>query len=273
MRVCESGDKYFEEECARLGPQPWMLEAMKANPGYVFWGPGEDYMSMSEKRGWDQAKHVEGWQGFGPWGLDDLNECVNFYFEVERDSKECETCGGNGYHPRAQRVVNTFYAHQNEEGEHWNDKITQDEVQALVDAGRLYAFTHTCTPEKGWAPKDPPVVPTAAEVNAAERGPRRGLMGHDGINRCILINARLKRLGIPKNCPTCDAHGRVFIEDAAHLNLVLWILHPRKGCSRGVRVNRLAEEDLPKAYAWLREARDRNAARFSRIPNGEEKGE
>lgn len=268
MRSYTIGDKYDDAEWARIGGQPWMYKAMEANPGYVFWGPGEDYMS-TRGEGWDKANVLKGWEAFGPWSLDDLNECVHFYFEVERDSKDCEACGGNGYHPKAQRIVNTFYAHMNPKGEHWNDKITQDEVQALVDARRLYDFTHTCTPGEGWKPNDPPVVPTAAEVNEAQSGPRRGFMGHDAINRSILTAARLKRLGLPKDCPTCDAHGSVYTEPEAHLNLVVWMLHPRKGCSRGVRIERLTEEDLPKAYAWLREARDRNAERFSRIPSGE----
>jgi hypothetical protein len=44
---------------------------------------------------------------------------------------------------------------------------------------------------------------------------------------------------------------------------MIWMLHPRKGCSRGVEVLEITESELPMVYAWLREAADRNAKRFT----------
>lgn len=125
--------RYFDEdEGQRLNAQPWQLDLLKANPEYCGWGPHEDYM-CGERSGWDSRIIVPTWAEFGPWNLDDLNECVNFYFDVERDSKECPACGGNGYHPDAQRVVTTFYDHRCGPGEvAWRDKITEDEAAVLV---------------------------------------------------------------------------------------------------------------------------------------------
>lgn len=244
---------YDKDESTELNADDWQLDLLKLNPSYVGWRPHEDYM-CKKGQGWDSRVINATWGEFGPWKLDEYNECVNFYFSVIRASKECPECGGNGYHKDAQKVVNSFYAHMNERGEHWNDKITQDEVQALMDSGRLSDFTRG---------KPEGYVPTAAEVNAAQN--TCGFMGHDGINRWILTNARLERLGLPVLCDHCGGDGSVFVEPAAHVTLTLWMLHPRKGCSRGVEIERVDQADLPAIFEFLQEAAERNAQRFSAI--------
>jgi hypothetical protein len=244
--------RYFDEdEAKQLNAEPWQLELLKLNPGYTSWGPHEDYMIPSGG-GWSDSLIRTTWSEFGPFHLDELNECVNFYFSVNRASEECKRCGGNGYHPDAQAVVNSFYAHMNPSGEHWNDKITEDEVKALLDRGRLTDWTR-----QG-------ITPTAAEVNAAQ-APGMGF-GHDGINRGILAAARLKRLGLPERCDVCHGNGYTHTEAAAHVSLTLWMLHPRKGCSRGVEVTRVEQSELPEIFAWLNKAAQRNAERFSKLP-------
>lgn len=237
-------DKYDQEEIDRLKPKIWQLNLLKTNPSYTCWGPYEDYMG-NENAGWESPIFCANWQEFGPWKLDDLNECVNFYFEINRDSKECEVCGGNGYHAEAQEIVNGFYDFEGQ-GTRWVDKITEDEYQALVDAGR-----HN-------------IGNSAEETNDQNRPGVRGL-GHDAINRWILIEQRLKRLGLKQKCDQCNGYGNIFIEDESHVSLVLWILHPRKGCSRGVEIKRVEKEDLPEVKAFLLEATERNAKRFSNV--------
>ena len=306
--------RYFDEDEAKeLNAEPWQLALLQANPGYCSWGPNEDYMWVKGD-GWNSPQTFASWAKFGPWELDELNECANFYFEVTRASEDCKTCGGNGYHPHAQWVSESFYSHsspfkhktaQERMAEqvmaqfgsspreilghgaypsqavlsvhgadfeafceqmrvrgNWNNDITQDEVQALVDAGRLKDMTHTFDPVNRWQPKTPGYVPTAAEVNEMENG--RGF-GHDAINRSILIEARLKRFGMPKNCPTCDGNGYVHTEPSAHVSLVLWWLHPRKGCSRGLKISNIQQADLPKIRGYLASAAERNAQRFAGI--------
>ena len=255
-----------DDEAIRLNAEPWQLALLKANPTYCAWGPNEDYMT-TEGDGWNSRIIVSTWAEFGPLELDDLNECVNFYFACNRSSETCAMCGGNGYHPDAHIVSETFYAHQCEargfpSAGAWHDKITQDEVQALIDGGRLHDLTHDFVAGEGWKPKATAVLPTAAEVNAMQHG--RGF-GHDAINRMILIAARLKRLGLPKTCPACDGDGETFTEPAAHVSLVLWWLHPRKGCSRGIEVTRIQRDELPAVQAFLKSASDRNAERFAGI--------
>lgn len=260
-------------ELDRLNVEPWMADCLKINPEYVFWGPGEDYMS-TKGEGWSASQEVDGWSAFGPWKLDELNECVNFYFELERPSEKCEACDASGYNPETKIIADTFYdfgdysidfenwrvlgSIENARkpggatGRKWCNRITQDEVDALVAAGRL-----------GGKPV------SAAVVNAAnsEGAPRNFTSNydHDGINRMILIETRAKRLGVYGSCTTCDGHGFVFTAPRGHLNVVLWILHPRKGCSRGVRVRNLSAVDADAAKQWLREAAKRNVQRFGKL--------
>lgn len=266
-------------ELARLNVEPWMIEHLKLNPEYVHWGPGEDYMS-TRGESWSNSQEICGWSSFGPWALDDMNECVHFYFELERPSEKCAACDSSGYNVETKVIADTFYDHGDYSldftnwkivgsianarkpggatGRRWHDKITQDEVDALVGAGRLRKWT-----EDGWQS----VPRTAAEVNAAntEGAKHNHELDHDGINRGILIETRAKRLGVWGMCPSCEGHGTVFTVPCGHLNVVLWILHPRKGCSRGVRVQKLSKDDAAAARGWLSRAADRNAQRFKGV--------
>ncbi len=115
---------------------------------------------------------------------------------------ECPYCDRSGYNPETKRISESFY-----NGERWCDKITQDEVEALIQHDRLREFTHTYIPGIGWKPIDPPPVVTAEQINAWQRG--RGI-GHDGVNRHILIEARATRLGVWGLCPECDGSGSIF---------------------------------------------------------------
>lgn len=95
----------------------------------------------------------------------------------------------------------------------WCDKITQEEVEELVKHNRLMDWTHTCNavPGEGWKPKDPPYMPTAEEINAAQRAPGNFLRSHDGINRWILVEFRAKKYGVWGPCPHC-VEGRIWPE-------------------------------------------------------------
>lgn len=237
---------FDKDEAKRLNADPWQLALLELNPAYVSWGPHEDYMWTKDSKGWNSSQILATWKEFGPWHLDELNECANFYFSVNRASKECETCGGDGYHPDAHPIAESFYSYSSPSGIGWNDKITKDELDALHEAGRAKEFK---------------TVKACNEAN----GPGARSMGHDAINRWILIEARLKRLGLPKTCPTCEGHGHVFTANKANVSLTLWWLHPRKGCSRGVEVTTIEQDELPAVFAFLRKAAERNAERFARI--------
>jgi hypothetical protein len=252
-------DKYDLKDLARINAEPWMVDLLKLNPSYTGWGPHEDYM-WTKDGGWNAPILHESWTAFKGMTLDDLNECVNFYFEVARENKACEVCSQSGYNPATLQISEDFYDFEGT-GRRWRDKITEDEVDALIEAGRIGRRWDKTS--NAWVPMD--VRPTAAEINA-ENSPGAKGFGHDGINRYILIEARAKRLGVYGLCGTCHGAGYVYTEPAAHVNLVLWWLHPRKGCSRGIEVKNIQQSELPEVYAMLREAAERNAQRFAKIP-------
>lgn len=87
----------------------------------------------------------------------------------------------------------------------WSHHLEQDDVDALVAAGRLMDFTHDWSKENGWQPKDPAPQVSAADVNMWSL---QGL-GHDSINSWVVISDRCKRLGVSATCTACEGHGSV----------------------------------------------------------------
>lgn len=136
---------------------------------------------------------------------------------------ECAVCEGTGQSPEVRRLTDDWYGFERPE-ERWCYKLTQDEVQALVDAGRLMDFTRVPRNEKqradvekkiaaggnSWLPYDNGYVPTAEEVNEwAKTG-----FGHDSINRWICVETRLKRMGITETeCSVCQGCGVLWPDD------------------------------------------------------------
>lgn len=107
------------------------------------------------------------------------------------DEVECVPCEGSGYSPTARWLNSTFYGGSRYDHTGWGDKVTQAEVDLLVEKGRI-------RPQRG----EPT---TAEEVNARQvHGP---LVGHDAINRGIMVEWRCERLGVSDRCEHCQGHG------------------------------------------------------------------
>lgn len=265
-------DEKYSDDVQRLNAESWMVDAIKKNPSYPCWGPYEDCMGSGT--GWNAPVHYSTWQEFD-FKLDELNECVNFYFEINRESKNCSCCGGDGYHPDAKWITESFYKHSSpfypdsamnnypseevlqkystefrdfvkkmKRDWYWSDKITEDEFEALKSHNRSHGFK------------------SAKETNKNER---QSALGHDCINRSILMKTRCERLGIPYLCPQCNGDGYVYTAENAHLSLVLWMIHPRKGASRGVRVARITKAEMGDVVKYLQNAAKRNAERFDKV--------
>lgn len=284
-------DKYDFECLDSLNAEQWMIDLLKLNPEYTLWGPHEDYMCQKDS-GWRAPVETVGWKSFD-LELNELNEVVNFYFEIDRSSEKCKVCGGDGYHPDAKWVSDSFYRHSSpfshdsdifcpfptslffeqyknpalrdfceEMAIHqcWNDRITQEEVELLVAEDRLRDFTHEYV-MGDFVEKIPPYMPTAEEINKIQQ--TGGINTHDCINRLILVEHRCDKFGIPRQCYQCKGNGHVYTAEKAHVNLVLWVLHPRKGASRGWEITHINQDDLPAVFNFLKQAADRNAQRFA----------
>jgi hypothetical protein len=132
--------------------------------------------------------------GSTPWGPD----TPAIRARAERNIADAPGYYGSGEAAiarEAQRLADHF-------NNGWLHHIDQDDVDALVEAGRLMDFTHTWSRGDGWQKIEPPVTPTAEQVNEWSLGG----MGHDGINASVVIRARCEREGIDDTCPTCKGH-------------------------------------------------------------------
>lgn len=149
-----------------------------------------------------------------------LNKVWEGYINPYPSPLTCNLCDGSSYNTETKQIADDFYGFEVEDRSRaWYDKITQDEVQALVDAGRLWDFTRVPLNDEqrevvrkkiadggnSWLPYDNGRIPTADEVNECNRKP--GLHKHDAINRFILIEARAKRLGVFGKCSVCNGEG------------------------------------------------------------------
>ena len=136
---------------------------------------------------------------------------------------ECKACEGTGESPEVRQLSDDWYGFEHPENK-WCHNLTQDEVQALLDAGRLMDFTRVPLNEKqrkdveeklanggnSWLPYENGYIPTAKEVNEwSKQG-----FGHDAINKWICVEARAKRLGIEQmECSCCHGEGALWPEE------------------------------------------------------------
>lgn len=136
-------------------------------------------------------------------------------------SQRCRACDGTGWNPETKKLSDDWYCHLRTDGkEGWRLHLEQEDVQALIDADRLWDFTRVPrTPEQAeivkrkmanggnsWLPESNGYIPTAEEVNEWARG----RMGHDAINHSVCIRARAKRLGFYGECLFCGGEGEIY---------------------------------------------------------------
>lgn len=88
----------------------------------------------------------------------------------------------------------------------WCHHLSQDDVDALLAADRLWEFTRKVVPGKGWQKLEPaPPKPTAEQVNEWSLSG----FGHDGMNAGVVVRARCEREGFEVECSTCGGYGSV----------------------------------------------------------------
>lgn len=138
-------------------------------------------------------------------------------------SIECKACNGSGLNEATRKLDNDWYTHLRNDGkEGWVHHLEQEDVQALIDAGRLWDFTRVPinaeqreivkkkveNGENNWLPFNNGYIPTADEVNAWSR-----IFGHDTTNRMICVKARATRLGVYGECEYCKGEGEIWQSD------------------------------------------------------------
>lgn len=140
-----------------------------------------------------------------------LNKVWGGYLSPAVDWPECDKCRGDGIHPFAKPIAKTFYAlglpgmadDPVRSSYRWCDKLTQEEVNHLLEEGGLRSWVKD---DAGRGGQWESLPRTAEEVNAEPRE-------HDVINRCILVEYRCARLGLPYYCDRCEGEGRIATEE------------------------------------------------------------
>lgn len=87
----------------------------------------------------------------------------------------------------------------------------------------------------------------------------------DCISIHVLVSHWCKKKNVPIKCPVCDGHAYIYETTPAYTRLTYWLIHPRKGASRGVLVKHIKKSDLPAVFRFLSEAAKRNAERFEKV--------
>ena len=147
---------------------------------------------------------------------------------------KCKECDGTGSNKETKKLRDDWYSFGEVEwicagprrrynNKAWQYHLIQEEVKALLDAGRLMDFTRVPINDEqksivekkiadggnSWLPFDNGYIPTAEEVNEwATIG-----MGHDAINQSICVRARAERLGVYGVCPVCNGSGELWLSD------------------------------------------------------------
>lgn len=94
--------------------------------------------------------------------------------------------------------------------------------------------------------------------------------GLDSLSVGVLMESRTKKEGVEHICSECKGKGYIPTGEE-RLGLNLWTILPTEGKSRGVYIEDVPNDSLPRAYKILREARDVLVARFKGIPQSKVK--
>jgi hypothetical protein len=122
----------------------------------------------------------------------------------------------------------------------WSHMLDADDVAELLKGDRLWDFTRDWSSETGWVDKNPPVIPTTEEVNAASL---RWLF-HDAINQSIVIYGYLDRRNFPHECPHCKGEGGRYPDEETAKAAAAWKREdPPKG--KGFQIWETVSEGSP----------------------------
>lgn len=166
---------------------------------------------------------------------------------------KCLECDGDGWSNHYKELEEIWYGWNSEiyepnpfkEGSiynitAWKNNLIQEDVDALIEADRLWEFTRTPLTEEqediirkriadgknSWLPYNNEYRPTAKEVNEWNL---KG-MGHDSVNCAIIIKSKLKKEGKSHLCEYCNGEGENWQNQRAKDNYYNWESYePPKG--------------------------------------------
>ena len=240
---------------AEINPETWQTELLMLNPAYTHWGPHEDCM-WNKDEGYTSPMSFNSWKDFD-LVLDDWNEVVHFYFNIQRPSQKCSHCI-NGYHRDTVQLRDTFKT--------WIDQLQQDEVNTLVHDGMLKELVQTeyNRETERYELKAGENYPEADTVNAYHKNQSTHNIFYSS-DMYYFLKAHSAYKGLHFICENCQGKTYEYTDTKCTVNLVLWILHPRKGASRGCEIKNITQPELPEVFHYLNVAAQRCAERVAKI--------
>jgi hypothetical protein len=302
MRYYPDSEEELATELKNMAAEPWMMEQLRRNYGYVSWGPHEDYQWIRDLANPNSPRKFPTWaafrKGFTPGEHPEVHqdrsggEIVGWYFNVAREMKDCVACDQSGLNPESKRINDDWYDFART-GRRWDKQLTQDEVDALIKEGRLYSTMHVSTrealdklvtdgritaerAEELWENRDKDKdqqienddgVTSRLRVHIPWRDtvPAEEInqgYNHDAINRWICVETRCRRLGVWGYCEVCNGNAYLPVDLKGRLQLVLWIVNPATGQNYGLEVDNIEEDELEDVYDFLGGMRDRLVSRL-----------
>lgn len=147
MRYYPDSEEELQSELKSSAAEPWMVEQLKRNYGYVSWGPHEGYQAIGDLSDPNSPRKFPTWgafrKRFTPGEHPEVHqertggEVVGWYFNIARQTAQCVPCDGAGLNPKSKKINDDWYDF-GRTGRRWDSKITQDEADKLVEEGRLY---------------------------------------------------------------------------------------------------------------------------------------
>lgn len=194
--------------------------------GYTGWGPGEDAMCGA------RAVEHSTWQDMLGAIQNPAREVHDFYFEHYEERETCSCCDGSGKNKDFAELEEGFYSTGRGRWRGWGDRLTQEEVDLLVDKRRL-----------GRAKK--------GEVTPQNIRSYQSFIGHDAINRWLLTPVRAKGLGISTDdCFECVGVGKVPVSGAT-VRLHAWTFDVDAGSSRVDTAMHVSLSELDEVRGFL----------------------
>lgn len=158
----------------------------------------------------------------------------------------CSQCEGKGESPEVRKLYDRWYGWDRQEKwvwcdethrkrwnkAAWNNNLSKKDVQALLDANRLWDFTRVprnkvqaevvkrkiASGQNSWLPYHNGYTPTPQEVNQWNRDG----FGHDSIDAWIVVKAKAQRLGLPLECDKCQGEGHFWPSDEVKAAYEAW---------------------------------------------------
>lgn len=259
-----------------LNPEMWQLEVLTLNPHVNKWGAFENYMKGN--KGMAESRLYDSWHDFrNAFGLlDEYNQVVNFYFEVDREKIKCEHCE-NGDHIEITSQVDA--AKFNFE----KLAITQPELAVFVRNGVIKSKSHGRVFQfaTGWfAYPDgqeaflgtneqvvielPPLNEVNRDLNEPDDKKKKWITGFDKIGHREILLVRRTLEDLPTKCSHCEGKGFQYTSECT-LRLNLWMIHPGYGASRGIKIKSIKKEELREVFEYLKTAQEILEKKFRRI--------